>query len=134
MKNYRMVICIIVLALVSTSIKPVNAFPQFNGGFKKLYLNDDTPGDFKKLVTKTKCAICHDETKKTKEGKPDREFRNAYGQALEKLLSKKDKKDKQKIREALEKVEQEKVPDSDETFGERIKNHHLPVDVETSEE
>ena len=134
MKNRRIVISIAFLALVGTSIQQVNAFPQFNGGFKRLYLNDNTPEEFKKKVTKAKCTICHDETKKTDKGKPDRKFRNPYGQALEKLLTKKDKKDKEKIRKSLEKVEEEKVPDSDETFGERIKNHQLPVEVETSEE
>jgi len=124
--NYCVVFCVSLLTLISISATSVNAFPQFNGGFKKLYLNDDSPDEFKNAVKEAKCAVCHDESKKKDDGKPNRKFRNPYGEALDKLLSKDDKKDKEKIREALENVEKEKLPDSDVTFGARLKAHKLP--------
>ena len=115
--------CWIALALVS---EKVTAFPQFNKGFKELYAGDDAPEGFKKAVAKAKCNVCHDPNKKTEEGKSSKKFRNPYGEALGKLLGKEDKKNKEKIQSALREVEEEKAPDSDETYGERIESEKLP--------
>ena len=129
MKSYRIVIGTVFLAIVCSNSHLVMGFPQFNSGFRKLYLNDDTSEEFKTVVKKAKCGLCHDDTKKKEDGTANRKFRNPYGEALDKLLSKDDKKNKEKIRASLEKVAGEKAAGSDETFGERIKNEQLPYVV-----
>jgi hypothetical protein len=83
--------------------------------FKEKYGSDEAYG---KLIDETKCYICHI-------GSKDKKRRNDFGVALSKVISK-NEKDKEKISEALGKVEKEKSPDG-KTFGERIKEHELPV-------
>ena len=109
------------------------AFIQFNVGFKKLYITEQTPPEFKKLIRETRCAICHDSTKKKPSGSLNKKFRNPYGEALDELLDKGDKKDKLKIQEALKKVANQKYSGYDKTYGKRIENHQLPYDVPISE-
>ena len=109
------------------------AFIQFNVGFKKLYVTEKTPPEFKKLINETKCAICHDSTQKKPSGSLNKKFRNPYGEALDELLDKGDKKDKLKIQEALKKVANQKYSGYDKTYGKRIENHQLPYDVPISE-
>jgi hypothetical protein len=115
------------LATMILMTQVLYAFPQFGKGFKKLYL-ETTSDKFKQAVSAAKCNLCHDPTKKTDKGKSSKKFKNAYGQALDKLLGKKDKKNKEKIEQALKDVEQEKAPDSEETFGERLRGGKLPID------
>jgi hypothetical protein len=86
--------------------------PYFDG-FKEKYGEDK---QFAPLIEDAKCFICH--VGKSKKN------RNAYGMALSKALTK-NEKDKEKIQEALGKVEADKAPDG-ETFGELIKDHKLP--------
>lgn len=114
------------LAVIILMTQVLHAFPQFNKGFKTLYL-ENASEDFKQAVTDAKCNLCHDPNKKTDEGKSSKKFRNAYGQALDNLLGKEDKKNKEKIEQALKDVEKEKAPDSEETFGDRIHGGKLPV-------
>ena len=85
-------LCVTIIAL-TINIKPVSAYVQFYHGFKAQYLSANTPPEFKTLVNKTKCSICHDNTKKKPNGTSDKKFRNPYGVALDALLRKDDKKD-----------------------------------------
>ena len=106
----RYLFCLSILSFCIITTQQVAAFPQFNSVFKKLYIDKDTPEEFKTLIKKTKCAICHDNTKKKPNGSTDKKFRNPYGEALDELLSKEDKKNKEKIHEALEKIASQKAP------------------------
>ena len=127
MKTLISVFCITIV--VTLNMKSVSAFPQFNSVFKKTYVSAHSPREFKTLIKKTKCAICHDNTKKKPNGSTDKKFRNPYGEALDELLSKEDKKNKEKIREALEKISSQKAPNSDETYGDRLKKYQLPYET-----
>lgn len=109
------------------------AFIQFHSEFKKLHITEKTPTEFKQLIRGTRCAICHDSTNKKPSGSLDKKFRNPYGEALDELLDKGDKKDKLKIQEALKKVADQKYSGYDKTYGKRIENHQLPYDVPISE-
>jgi len=109
------------------------AFIQFYSEFKKLYITEKTPTEFETLIDETRCAICHDSTKKKPSGSLNKKFRNPYGEALDELLDKGDKKDKLKIQEALKKVADQKYSGYDKTYGKRIENHQLPYDVPISE-
>lgn len=101
------------------------AIKPFFDEFKEKYVKPDgDAGDkeFAAEVEKVKCNVCH-------KGK-EKKTRNAYGEALDKLLDKKtDAKDKKKIQEALDKVAGEKSPEGP-TFGELIKEHKLPGGAE----
>ena len=112
---------------ISTSM--AFGYVQFYAAFKKTYVKENSPEEFKTLVTKTKCAICHDSTKKTQTGKTDKKFRNPYGTALDALLGKEDKKDKDKIYNSLEIISSQKASDADKTYGDRIQEHKLPYPV-----
>ena len=125
----RYLFCLSILSFCIITTQQVAAFPQFNSVFKKLYIDKDTPEEFKTLIKKTKCAICHDNTKKKPNGSTDKKFRNPYGEALDELLSKEDKKNKEKIHEALEKIASQKAANSEETYGDRIKKYKLPYEV-----
>ena len=45
------------------------------------------------------------------------------------ILGKEDKKDKEKIYNALETISSEKASDADKTYGERIKGYKLPYPI-----
>jgi len=116
------------------------AFPQFHKEFVDLYVKTDDvqQGDggkastapdaakeptFAELATgaKTKCFVCHQGKKK--------KDRNPYGIALSELLTKKDKKDTEKIVKALKAVDKIHTNPKDEkspTYGELIKAGKLP--------
>lgn len=108
--------------------RAASAFPQFFNEFKAKYVNENGSADdkaFADLVNnKVKCGVCHG---KDAQGKENKKIRNEYGKALSKLINKDDKKDKAKIQKALESVSGEKSP-SGKTFGERLKEHKLPVE------
>lgn len=93
------------------------AFPPFKVQFDKKYMVEGSE-IFKALEGKTNCNLCHVGTK-------DKKKRNAYGEALDKLLSKDDTTKPEKIVEALNKVESEKTGDT--TFGVLIKAGKLPI-------
>lgn len=98
---------------------------QFVAKYVKKDSNDPKDKAFAELVEKAGCNICHMGEDRTK--------RNAYGEALDKLLDRKtDARDKEKIQKALEAVEKEKLDPKDPkspTFGERIKQGQLPYPV-----
>lgn len=114
------------LAVVSAALvlgfasREAFAIKQFSDEFKAVYVKDGTP--LAAAVESAKCNVCH-------KGKSKKD-RNAYGEALAKLLDKKDDKDnKDKIRQALETVAKESSNPADAsapTFGALIEQGKLP--------
>jgi len=112
-------------------ISSAHAVPAFKKEFDAKYVVKDSPDAtvkaFAEAASKANCQICHG---KDATGKNDPKKRNAYGQALDKLLDKKtDAKDIPKIQEALDTVAKEKSNADDassKTFGELIKEGKLP--------
>jgi hypothetical protein len=97
-------------------LTPSSARAPYFETFKEKYGADDKT--YEDMIVENKCFICH-------VGK-SRKNRNSYGMALSKHL--KNEKDKDKIKEAMKKVESDKAdkaPDA-KTFGELIKEHKLP--------
>lgn len=86
--------------------------PYFEA-FKEKYGEDK---EYSALIEKTQCFVCH--VGKSKKN------RNSYGMALSKVIAKNEKA-KDKVEEALGKIEDEKSPEG-KTFGELIKEHKLP--------
>lgn len=113
---------------VATTATPAAAFPDFQKAFIAQYITDDTSTEYKELVTKkAKCYVCHQGKKKKN--------KNAYGQLLDELLDKKDRKDKEKIMAALEEVAAKPSVEDDEespTYAELIADDKLPVDLDTA--
>ena len=116
----------IALGIFVLGPQPAEAIPQFKTEFDHLYVKADSTDEkdkaFAESVKKVKCNLCH-------VGKNKKDL-NAYGKALGELLDKKaDKKNKEKIQQALETVggmhTDSTKPDSP-TYGDRIKNHELP--------
>ncbi|MEO2047702.1 MAG: hypothetical protein ABGX16_14145 [Pirellulales bacterium] len=117
--------------MVSFGASSVLAIPPFQKVFKKYYSDSEQFTDkekgleFAAKVKEAKCFVCHDakEPKKKKE-------RNRYGDELSKLLDKKkDKKNKEKVVEALKKVAAMHIDPKDEnssTYGDLIKAGKLP--------
>jgi hypothetical protein len=109
-----------VAVMISASADPAMAVPAFKKEFDTKYVKDGTP--LATAVEKVKCNVCHKGTKKTD--------RNAYGEALDKLLDKTaDAKDPAKIQKALDEVAKQKSngPTSP-TFGELIQSGKLPAE------
>ena len=114
--------------------RPAAAIKPFQVEFEKLYAGDGSDTelanlfkkqdskDEEKKLKKFRCLTCHQGKKKKN--------RNAFGMQLSELLDKKkDKKDKEKIVEALKKVaEMRSNPedDSSPTFGELLAEGKLP--------
>jgi len=114
--------------------RPAEAIKQFQIEFEKLYLGEASgteladifkkqeSKDEEKALKKLRCLTCHQGKKK--------KHRNAYGMQLSELLDKKkDKKDKEKIIEALKKVAEMRSDPKDEkspTFGDLIKQGKFP--------
>jgi hypothetical protein len=96
------------------------AFPPFKIAFDKKYMAEGS-ALHKALEGKSNCNVCHLGTK-------DKKKRNDYGLALDKLLTKEDAKNPEKITDALAKVEAEKSGNM--TFGELIKQGKLPITKE----
>ncbi len=95
-----------------TNQEPAQARNKFVKVFAKTY------PDLKPLVKKEKCKICHP-GKKKKEN-------NSYGDAMAKVLPKKNVKDEDAIKKALIAIEGEQSEVKDKTFGELIKAGKLP--------
>lgn len=122
----KLVLMLLAGAVVSCGLaQPAQAIKQFSDEFMKLYKVDKgnpDPSEFDKAVLEAKCYACHQGKKKKN--------RNAYGAELSKLLDKKkDKKNTEKIIEALEKVAKMHTDAKDEkspTYGDLIKAGKLP--------
>lgn len=123
----------VIAAVLCWGMNAAWAVIQFRNEFVARYVKKDSkePKDqaFAQLVEEAKCNICHVGT--------DRKQRNAYGDALDRLLDRtKDARDKEKIQAALAEVESVKVDPKDPkspTFGDRIKAGELPVPVPKEE-
>jgi hypothetical protein len=117
---------IAVVALISMTASPAFAVKEFKDAFKSKYVKPDSTAAndvaLAAAVDQTSCGICHvGENKKQ---------RNAYGKQLAKLISKRDKKDKDKIFKAMDKVAAMKVKPADPkspTFGDKITGGKLPA-------
>jgi CxxC motif-containing protein (DUF1111 family) len=125
MKNVALML--IVGAIAMLAISSAYARPQFNAEFKAKYIKPDGTEKEKMLAeayNKVKCNTCHG---KNEMGKDDKKVRNAYGQALNKLLTKEDVKNKDKIQKALTEVEEKKAKEDGPTFGELLNDGKLPA-------
>jgi hypothetical protein len=118
-------VCVLVVAIGALS---ASARPQYNTQFKGKYIEPDSKDPNKKKLADAfataKCGVCHEGTK-------DKKVRNAYGKDLEKILAKNEKA-KDKIDKALDEIADKKANEKDpnsKTFGERMKEGLLPVDV-----
>ena len=103
------------------------AVKEFKDAFAARYVRPDSTAAndvaLAKAFREASCSVCH-------VGGENKKIRNDYGKQLAKLLSKKDKKDKVKIRTALETVAKLKSKPADPqspTFGEKIANGKLPA-------
>ncbi len=114
-----MLVAVFVFALSLLGAQhPAEAIPPFQKEFVKMYVKPGSP--LEAQVKKVKCNICHKGKKKKN--------RNAYGDALAKLLDrKKDKKNVEKIRKALKQVESQSATPGGPTFGELLKAGKLPA-------
>lgn len=111
----RAILIVLVGGLVGGSfLTQASARQPYYDTFKETYGAGDK--NYENLIVDTKCFVCH--VGKSKKN------RNAYGMALSKHL--KNEKDKEKIKEAMKKVESEKDKPDGTTFGELIKEHKLP--------
>lgn len=118
---------------------PVSALPQFKKDFADKYVEGSNDAAFADAVKKAGCYVCHVKGE-------DKEVRNAYGEALAKLIpgdakerlakakengtedAEKEKLNKE-LAAAFKKVEAMKSP-SGPTYGELLKAHKLPVPAE----
>lgn len=104
------------------------AYVDFQKAFVAKYVTDDTSKDFAKLVKKkAKCFLCHQGKNKKND--------NVYGEHLDVLLEKADRKNKEKVMAALDEVAKlHSVPgdESSPTYGELIADEKLPVDLATA--
>jgi hypothetical protein len=97
------------------------AVPPFKAEWDKLYMGEGSAMN-KALGGKSNCNVCH-------VGAKDKKLRNDYGKAISELI-KKDVKDPEKIKAALEEVAaKHSVADDDKspTFGELIEKGELPI-------
>jgi len=119
MRNLFIGTLLLTCAFVFIGQKSVHARAQYKAAFEKAY-----PDLKKKLGKKVSCAVCHP-TKKKKE-------RNNYGAAVGKAVfskavgGKKNEKDKDKLKKALEAAAKEKSATKGKTFGDLIKDGKLP--------
>ncbi|HEY4234806.1 MAG TPA: hypothetical protein VGM76_15340 [Lacipirellulaceae bacterium] len=109
--------------LLISHVQRAAAFPEYFKAWQTEYLDSaDHPADpaFAEHVKKdVKCLVCH-------QGMKSKENRNAYGAELAKILTKKDKKNTDKIMAALKTVGDMKPAGGKETFGDLIKAGKLP--------
>ena len=117
-------LALVVAAALLVTARSAKAIPNFQKAFFKLYLEEHEDEEFVAFMKrKAKCFICH-------QGKKDKHNHNAYGDHLVELLDhKKDKKDFEKITNALKEVEELPFDPEDEesqTYAERIAESKLP--------
>lgn len=113
----------LVVVVVGASSRPAFAIKEFFDEFKAVYVKPDSAdANDKALVAEVetaKCNVCHVGSSKKE--------RNSYGNALADLLDKKeDKKNPEKIRQALDTVAAMPSADGAPTFGELLKQGKLP--------
>jgi hypothetical protein len=105
---------------LGASAREAFAIKQFSDEFKEVYVTEGSP--LAAAVETAKCNVCHKGSSK--------KDRNVYGEALAKLLDKKEDKDnKEKIRQALEAVAKESSDPANPaapTFGALLAEGKLP--------
>ncbi|TWT37997.1 hypothetical protein KOR34_29640 [Posidoniimonas corsicana] len=91
-------VCALVATAVLTgiSVRPASAIKQFQDEWMKIYVDDSSNKEFVEAAKEAKCFICHQGKKKSNH--------NPYGIHLVPLLTKKDKKDVEKITKAIKDV------------------------------
>lgn len=106
---------------------PAHGYSEFQKEFRRHYLRGSgVDKDFRKLVMKAKCFVCH------RAGETDDEDdkpNNRYGEAMAEHVGEADKKDKKKIVAAIKLIADEPSdPDdaSSPTFGDLIESGELP--------
>lgn len=126
---YLLGVAALCAGIVLCHVRAADAFPAFSKAFAKKYIDKKSTDVQKSLdaeyIRVKKCNVCHD-PRPGEDGKVSKKNRNPYGVALAKYLTEKDKKDEKKAIEMLGKVESEKAPDSDVTFGELLSEGKLP--------
>jgi len=116
-KHFSAAALVMAFGFVALTARPAFAVKQFYDQFKEVYVNDGNLDQ--SAVAKAKCNICHVKGEKKK-------VKNEYGKLLDDLLDrKKDARNPEKIREALEKVAAMKSP-SGKTWGELLAAGQLP--------
>jgi hypothetical protein len=122
-------IVVIAAVCMSSATQTALAIKPFDDAWREYYLKETKDEDLKKLAGEAKCNICHVQGEK-------KTVRNPYGEALDKLLDKKDydakrlkaapEKVKEELEAAFKKVEEEKGKGQEKTFKERMDAHLLP--------
>jgi hypothetical protein len=120
-------------------VPQASALPEFKKAFEAKYVDKEKNKEFAAVVKKAGCNVCH------VKGQKDKSPQNAYGKELNKLVPgdaadrKKEAGDDaakkeavkaellQEIEEAFKQVESMKLPDTEQTYIERIKEGLLPV-------
>ena len=143
MKN--VVIAFVTLVAVTLSCQNALALPQFKTAFAKKYAEKHKDEQFRAVVKKASCNVCHVKGEKKK-----RDALNHYAVLLDKLIkddanarTKKAsadggpdarKAELAKVLEELEvafkKVEKLKSPQKKEEFGKLLEKGELPIDIE----
>jgi ABC-type Fe3+ transport system substrate-binding protein len=113
----------VLFVLLILRVQPAIAFPEYFKAWQTEYLDNPEHKADPKFVDsvrkEAKCLLCH-------QGSKSKENRNAYGAELAKILTKKDKKNTDKIMAAFKTVGAMKAEGSKETFDERIAAGKLP--------
>jgi len=122
-KRWGVMVGALVVVAVGAAPRQAFAIKEFFDEFKAVYVKPDSSDANEKAlvaaVETAKCNVCHAGSNKKE--------RNAYGNALADLLDKKeDKKNAEKIRQALETVAAMPSADGGPTFGELLKQGKLP--------
>ena len=110
MRIVRLSLAVLVVLLVS-HVQPAAAFPEYFKAWQTEYLEKQRPTRRLSIMVKkdVKCLVCH-------QGMKSKKNRNAYGAELAKLLTKKDKKDTDKIMAAFKTVGEMKPEGGKETL------------------
>lgn len=129
MRQYYVTLLLVLLATCGS--RSALGFVEFHKQWVEMYIDADDDSEeaaeYEKLVAKGKfrCLVCHQGKKK--------DNRNPYGKHFEKLLTKEDKKDTEKIIAALKEVGEMPVdPEADvddpdtETYNDRIAKKEFP--------
>jgi hypothetical protein len=112
-----------VLCLIGFTARPAVALKEFKEAFESKYIKPDSTDAndvaLAEAFKKVTCGTCHANPKNKK-------IRNEYGKALNKIITKADKNDTTKIKDAMDTVAKLKSS-SGPTFGEKISSGKLPA-------
>ncbi len=126
------VLCFLAIAGFSLSLSSqAVANSKLKAAFGKEYAGDKADDDYKALVKKGGCYVCH------VKGEDKKKVRNVYGEALHELFEKDDfpmaefKKDPEKYTERVKAIFKKALAEKSgdekhKTFGDRIKAKLLP--------